>query len=435
MNLQNDGWQNDLRQVDWSEGVNAEVIAIGDELTSGQRLDTNSQWLSERLGECGVRVLFHTTVADDLAAMTDAFRIAAGRADAVVSSGGLGPTADDLTRDALAAVAGVELVEDAKSLRHIEALFRLRKREMPERNRIQALFPAGSMPIDNPHGTAPGIDMKIGRACRWFALPGVPAEMFEMWRESVGPAIRGLLPEPRIILHRRIKCFGAGESRIEELLPDLIRRGREPLVGITASRATITLRVTAGGRDAAECEEAMQPTLETIREKLGDLVFGEEDEELEHVVACQLRARGARLATVEVGTGGEIAQALARLDSGVVAASWVGDSLAALLPAVAREEFGDFRRWESEPLDDERAAQIAFHARELSGAEHCLVTIAPSAHGARADAEIVVAIAVEAAVSVKRFPFLAHPDLQQTLAAKRGLNELRLSLSRSAAPS
>jgi nicotinamide-nucleotide amidase len=415
--------------------VNAEVIAIGDELTSGQRLDTNSQWLSERLGECGVRVLFHTTVADDLAAMTDAFRIAAGRADVVVSSGGLGPTADDLTRDALAAVAGVELVEDAKSLRHIEALFRLRKREMPERNRIQALFPAGSAPIPNPHGTAPGIDLTLSlksRRCRWFALPGVPAEMFEMWRESVQPAIAALLPEPRIILHRRVKCFGAGESRIEELLPDLIRRGREPLVGITASRATITLRVTAGGRDAAACEEAMQPTLETIREKLGDLVFGEEDEELEHVVACQLRARGARLATVEVGTGGEIAHALARLDSGVVTASWVGDSLARLLPAISRDELGNIRQTDSGVIDNERAGQIAFHAREVSLADYCLVTIAPSGQGARADAEIVVVIGDAASVAVKRFPFLAHPDLQQTLASKRGLNELRLSLSGSA---
>lgn len=412
--------------------MNAEVIAIGDELTSGQRLDTNSQWLSERLGECGVRVLFHTTVADDLAAMTDAFRIAADRAAIVVSSGGLGPTADDLTRGALAAVAGVELVEDARSLRHIEALFRLRKREMPARNRIQALFPAGASPIANLHGTAPGIDMTLRDACRWFALPGVPAEMHEMWLETVGPAIRAMQPEPWIILHRRIKCFGAGESRIEELLPDLIRRGREPLVGITASSATITLRVTTSGRDVAECEEMMQPTLETIREKLGDLVFGEEDEELEHVVVRKLQERRARLATVEIGTGGEIAHALAKLDCGVLAASWVGDTLAALLPAISNEEVGNLRQLESEPLNDERAARVAFHALEVSKADICLVTLPPSGRPARAGHEIVVAIADASTVHVKRFPFVSHPDLQQTLAAKRGLNELRLLLSRSA---
>src|SRR4051794_7890275 len=143
--------------------MRAEIISIGDELTSGQRLDTNSQWLSTRLGELGVKVMYHTTVADDLEANVQVFRQAVERAELVIATGGLGPTADDLTRDAIAAAAGVDLVFDADSFSHIESLFSRRKRPMPERNRVQAMFPRGSRAIANREGTAPGIDIEIPR--------------------------------------------------------------------------------------------------------------------------------------------------------------------------------------------------------------------------------------------------------------------------------
>src|SRR6186997_2405402 len=207
--------------------MRAEIIAIGDELTSGQRLDTNSQWLSQRLGELGIPVAFHTTVRDDLDDNVAAFRNAIERADVVVATGGLGPTADDLTREALAAAAGVELYEDAAALAHIRNLFARRKREMPERNKLQAQFPRGSRVVPNPEGTAPGIDLTVPRSCvppcRVFALPGVPAELFTMWNDTVKPALVAAQPSSRIICHRRIKCFGVGESDLEAMLPDMIR--------------------------------------------------------------------------------------------------------------------------------------------------------------------------------------------------------------------
>ena len=251
----------------------AEIISIGDELTSGQRLDTNSQWLSMRLGELGVRVMYHTTVADDLEANVNVFRAAIERADVVVATGGLGPTADDLTRDAIAAATNRQLVLDAAALAHIERLFSRRQRPMPERNRVQAMFPEGSRVIPNPEGSALGLILTVPRECRphgprneqlqesstlpgecrLFALPGVPAEMKRMWEETVAPAIRAMLPAPRVICYRRIKCFGVGESDLEAMLPDLIRRGREPQVGITVSGATITLRIAAAGENPAAC--------------------------------------------------------------------------------------------------------------------------------------------------------------------------------------
>src|SRR4029079_17239715 len=171
--------------------MRAEIISIGDELTTGQRLDTNSQWLAERLLEIGVPVAFHTTGGDQLADNVLVFRQACERADVVVATGGLGPTADDLTRQALADLAGVPLIHDDASLAHIKTLFAKRKREMPPANIVQAQFPQGSRPIFNPNGSAPGIDISIprivGQPARVFPLPGVPAEMKEMWAATVGP--------------------------------------------------------------------------------------------------------------------------------------------------------------------------------------------------------------------------------------------------------
>jgi nicotinamide-nucleotide amidase len=232
----------------------------------------------------------------------------------------LGPTADDLTRQALADVAGVELVQDDASLAHIKALFAKRKREMPPANVVQAMFPRGSRPIFNPNGSAPGIDMVIdlgGKAAadgtrsvpatkraRVFALPGVPAEMKEMWAATVRPAIQEHIGVTKVIAHYRIKCFGVGESDLEAMLPDIIARDRYPLVGITVHQATITLRLTAEGETTEAAREAMQPTIETIQQCLGDLIFGYEDDELQDVVVRMLRERKEIVTVEEFATRG-----------------------------------------------------------------------------------------------------------------------------------
>ncbi len=213
-----------------SLALRAEVISIGDELTSGQRLDTNSQWLSLRLAELGIQTICHTTVADDLQICADAFRLAAQRADIVVCSGGLGPTLDDLTRQAMADAFQAPLELDADSLEKIEQMFAQRQRPMPENNRLQAMFPSGSRVIPNPHGSAPGIDLSVAtsqRPSRVFALPGVPAELKQMWLESVAPRIEESLRDgtDRSLdrwRYRAIKLFGIGESDVEVKLPTLI---------------------------------------------------------------------------------------------------------------------------------------------------------------------------------------------------------------------
>jgi nicotinamide-nucleotide amidase len=420
--------------------MHAEVIAIGDELTSGQRLDTNSQWLAMRLGEIGVATLYHTTVADDLHANVGVFKAAIDRADIVVATGGLGPTADDLTRDAIAAAAGAPLQLDEAALKHIEGLFARRGRAMPERNRLQAMFPMGSRAIHNPAGTAPGIDLEIirpGRApARVFALPGVPAEMREMWEATVEPAIRALVGAARVIRHRRIKCFGVGESDLEAKLPDLIRRGRSPSVGITVHGATITLRITAEGESAEACYATMAPTIATIRQCLGELVFGEEDDELEHAVVRLLRERHKTLATAEWGSGGMIAHWLNEAPDSRIC--FLGGMILPNIRAVHNLVQPAGRAAVSESRPDEAGymkllvEQMAAGCRELFGADYGLaVGELPQVEPAESEpAKLWLALDSDAGTTAVSTPYAGHPDILKARGSKQALNLLRLTLMR-----
>jgi nicotinamide-nucleotide amidase len=386
----------------------AEILAIGDELTSGQSLDTNSQWLSLRLEELGVRVLYHSTIGDELTPGVEAFRTAIGRADIVIATGGLGPTADDLTRDALAQAVGRPLQLDADSLETIRRMFARRNRPMAPTNERQAMFPAGSRVVRNPHGTAPGIDLDVPRegrsACRVICLPGVPAEMIEMWRDSVGAVLDGFIAAAlgdarRVIRRRQLHCFGAGESQIEAMLPDLIRRGRRPTVGITAGGATISLRIVADGATEQECFVAIEPVAATIRKCLGSLVFGEGDERLQDVVVRMLRERGKTLATAECSTAGLLAEQLGGIADGqdVFRGGWTLSEL-------------------SLPL-----AQTAAACRKRFAADFGLA-VGPL------QATIGIAIASDEGVRVMESAGTYHPAFARLFLVKQALNQFRLAM-------
>lgn len=410
--------------------MRAEVISIGDEITTGQRLDTNSQWLSQQLTQLGCEVAFHTTVGDELEDNIAVLCVAIERADVIVMTGGLGPTADDLTREAIAAATGTTLVRDPQSLTHIQNLYASRGREMPERNQVQADFPAGSRPIPNFHGTAPGIEMLVERTgrepCGLFALPGVPVEMHEMWANTVAERIVQLQQVQTVIRHRRIKCFGLGESQLEAMLPDLIRRGREPKVGITVSDATITLRITATADKEETCLATMEPTITVIRESLREVVFGEEDDELEHVVLRLLKQRGKTLAVAEWATAGRIAEWLQAVDghSNVFVGGMTINDRADLDSMSTSAELNA----EIEDHEPAVAAAMAELVRHRLRADYGLAVAAYPPDPYLADSHVCMALATEERTHKWRFGCASHPAILQARTAKQALNALRLEL-------
>ena len=422
------------RQAD-SRGVcmKAEIVAIGSELTSGAKLDTNSQWLSQHLTDLGIVVHFHSTVADDLQENVDVLRTAAERADLVLVTGGLGPTLDDLTRQALAQLARVELVLDESSLLAIRAMFLGRGRTMPERNEIQAMFPAGSVPLANPIGTAPGIWFEYratsDHCCRFAAMPGVPSEMFRMFDEQVRPR----LPVSGSVIRRaRINCFGIGESHTEQLLGDLTARGRDPEVGITAHEATITLRISAHGRSVVECDAKISAAAVEARRVLGHYVYGIEDEELEDVVVRELLARGLTVATVESGTGGLMSH---RLMSVAGAESCLAGGL--ILPTVAvqqrefdlpAEVFG-----EQGGISETASGELARRCREHFASDFALSITTDRGEQRETDdpsrPAAWVALASSEGIHAQAVYRLANPHIHRSRTVKAALNLLRLHLN------
>jgi nicotinamide-nucleotide amidase len=286
--------------------MRAEVISIGSELVSGQSLDTNSRWISQELATLGIPVAFHTTLGDVLDDHRAVFENACDRAGLVVVTGGLGPTQDDLTREALAECAGVPLVEDPESVSAIAAMFARRNRAMPDRNRVQAQFPKGAEPLPNPVGTAPGIWMRLGRATV-ACLPGVPSEMKVMFHGQVVPRLKQMGIIERVTVHRKINLFGKGESDLESQALDLTARGRIPEVGITAHEGTISFRITASGNTEEEAHLEIEPTANLIYERFGSLVLGEGSEDVADATVNWLIKTGKTLATAESCTGGMIA--------------------------------------------------------------------------------------------------------------------------------
>ena len=308
--------------------MNAIILSIGDELVLGQTVDTNSAWLAAKLAELGIACLQHQTVADDAEATTRAVTQAAKLTDVVLITGGLGPTGDDLTRQALASAMGVELVEDAQRVAELEAFFARRGRPMPQVNRVQALHPAGTVTISNTNGTAPGIKGDLDGATL-YVMPGVPSEMRAMYEAAIEPELAELAAAAagggRVILSTKINTFGWGESHVAEALGELMARDRNPKVGTTVANGYVSVRVRSEAADRGQASDALDDTIRQINERLGAIVFGTDDESLEAAVVSLLERRGRRLVTVESCTGGLLAEMVTNVPgcSAVYPGGWV----------------------------------------------------------------------------------------------------------------
>ncbi len=290
----------------------AAIISIGDELVLGQSLDTNSKWLSDRLMQLGITTVEHVTLSDDLKQTADAFARLAASADLIISTGGLGPTLDDLTRQAIAQLLGEELILDHTALEAIRQRFESRGRKMSDAQKIQACRPASAKMIPNAWGTAPGLraTIKHGDAeADVFCLPGPPGELKPMLETHVVPLLR---PDTsRRILTRFVHLTGIGEGDAGVKLGDLMDRARNPLVGITVSGSILTCRVRYEGTlSEPEANAQMESTVKSIRSRLADYVFGEADDTLAGVIVRDMKSRSRTLATVESCTGGLLAGAI-----------------------------------------------------------------------------------------------------------------------------
>jgi nicotinamide-nucleotide amidase len=337
-----------------------EIVTIGSELLLGQILDTNTSYLAQELGRIGVTTRFRTSVGDRLEEISQVILSAVGRCDMVMTTGGLGPTLDDLTREAVARVAGVNLEFKQDLMDLIEAYFQRAGYKMPENNRKQAYVPEGSHVVLNPVGTAPCFIAEAGGK-PIICLPGVPRELKYLWDREISAWIRkrfGLVDQK--VTYRVLKVVGLGESAVDRLIGDLMGVGKNPEVGLLASAGEIKVRITATARDNTEAEGLIRPVEEDIRFRLGKKIFGIDDETLEGVIDSMLLQKGLTLAIVETFTAGLAAQRLYRIPSSRLVDSRVIPDQERLLLLLGKR---------SGSLDIETASTLAQNVREMTQAD------------------------------------------------------------------
>ncbi len=297
----------------------AAIVAIGSELVDGRLADTNGQRLDPKLAGMGFEVAYHVCVADRLPDIVEAIRFAARRAHVVILSGGLGPTIDDITRDAAAAVAEQELRTDEAALAHVKMIFDALGREMPENNARQGLFPEKAVGLPNSRGTAFGFRLDLdlphdGLTSRIYALPGVPHELDAMFDAHVAPQLRMLahaLGAPNFSSSTLV-VFGMSESKLDAAIADLCRDD-DPAVSLNVRDGTVRITVTASGDDVEAATAGARARADAIAERLGRRVVDRDGRDLPEVVADLLERTGTRLAFAESCTGGMAAALITRV--------------------------------------------------------------------------------------------------------------------------
>jgi nicotinamide-nucleotide amidase len=282
--------------------IRGAIVSIGNELLNGHTTDTNCSYICGRLLSIGIPVVSVYTVGDDISQIVRALKRAAEDADIVIATGGLGPTDDDITRQAFAELLGVKLQVKPALLKDIQKFFVDRGLPMPEKNTIQACLPKGASAIENPFGTAPGIFAKMKRKL-FFAMPGVPVEMKEMLEKSVLPRLTQKGAGGFTII-KKVRCFGAGESALAEKLGDLMDRGRNPLINSTVGSGIITLHVVATAGTKKQAGQMAKKDVSHLRSLLGDFIFGVDDQTLPEVVGCWLMKHRKTITVAESCTGG-----------------------------------------------------------------------------------------------------------------------------------
>jgi nicotinamide-nucleotide amidase len=410
--------------------TSAEIVTIGTEILLGDLVDTNTAWLSQRLAALGVSIYRHTTVGDNRERIVGALRDAAARADLVITTGGLGPTSDDLTNGCLATLAGRSMVEYPEAREHVDEMFRRFGRKPTPSNYKQALFPEGTKLIPNPLGTAMGALLDADGTL-FATLPGVPSEMKRMFEETLEPLVRSR--SDGSIISRTLWFAGIGESALAERVQDFLDAA-DPTVAPLAGQGKVRLRITTRAATPEEAEEKIAPVEEEILSRLGEYFFGEDEETLESVVGRLLGERGATLALAESCTGGLLAKRLtdvagssAYFTEGLVTYSNESKERLLGVPREVLEEYGAV----SEPV----ARRMAEGVRKLAGSDYGLSVTGVAGPGGGTDAKpvglVYVGLADEEGATSERLDLSAWAKSRESIrerSANRALNLLRLRL-------
>jgi nicotinamide-nucleotide amidase len=407
----------------------ASIVSIGNELLNGQTTDTNAAYLSSKLLSISIPVVSVYTIGDDKGAIIRAFNLACSDADVVIATGGLGPTDDDLTRQAFAGFLGAELQLQDQLLQKIRDFFSQRNLQMPDINKVQAYIPAGAEAIANNLGTAPGIMAEV-KSKLLIALPGVPSEMKQMFEESVLPELRKLASQQAVAV-RKLKCFGAGESAIAEMLGPMMQRGRNPLINCTVRYGVVTLHIIATAKDKDKAHQMAENDEKSLRNTLGKLIYGTGEQTLAEVVGEKLARNKKTLAVAESCTGGTLAKLLTDIPgaSRYFTYGWVAYSNRSKVselgaPADLIDKYG--------AVSEQVARAMAQGARRKAGTDFAIAitgTAGPAGGSEQKPVGLVyVSVDSDSGCETKRYVFSHDRDFIRLRAAQTALNMLRLQL-------
>jgi len=407
----------------------ASIVIIGNEVVSGQIIDTNTAFLAQELLALGIPVVSTYCVPDDIKAIAKTLSLATADADIILATGGLGPTDDDLTRQGFAEFLGTKLELQLELLQRIEGFFAARSRKMPASNKIQAYIPDGAKVIENTFGTAPGFKAEH-RGKLLFALPGVPFEMRQMYQDNIVHKLQQLRSRQAIVI-RKLRCFGVGESNIAEMLGAMMQRSRNPLINCTAGHGVITLSIVATAQSEAEARKLVERDEESLRRILGELVFGTDDQSLAEVVGLKLAEQNKTVAVAESCTGGMLAKLITDIPgaSRYFTYGWITYSNQAKttelgVPNELIERYG--------AVSEQVAVAMAEGARKKAGADFAIaITGIAGPTGASEQKPVglvYISVGSDNNCETMRYIFSQGREFVRLRAAYTALNMLRLKL-------
>ena len=403
-----------------------EVIAVGTELLLGQIINTNVAHIGARIADLGLDSHYQQTVGDNLGRMESAIRTALDRADAIIITGGIGPTQDDITREAICAATGRSMAFSDEYARALEERYAKWGREMPVSNLRQAEYPEGAELLPNPKGTAPGLALEHDGTLI-FALPGVPPEMYLLLDDHVLPRIREKAGIDEVLVSRVIKTWGRGESAVAEQLADLFESSTNPSMAFLASNGEIKVRLTAKAETVAEAEALIAPVQGQVEERLGSLVFGRDDETVEAIILGLAQERGWTIGTAESATGGLVA---GRLTSRAGASEVFRGSIVAYATDLKHDLLGvDEATLEAGVVSEETAIAMAKGAQQRLGVDVALSVTGFAGPSGDDPGAMVIAVATPEDARARTLRLPGDRERVRTYTVTAAVHLLRLALA------